>query len=136
MKQRKTPKHKKRKHKPVKGVPPSALLQKRKREREELEQKIKRLQAEYDRDVYALQLKNRRLQAKLNSFEAHERWVQREKETAWADYDRAVDATTQAERELFAASPAYQKYQRQRAAKENRETSNWARLTSGDWRSP
>ncbi len=34
-----------------------------------------------------------------------------EGKSAWSDYDRAVDATTSAEMELFKASPAYRKYQ-------------------------
>ena len=52
----------------------------------------------------------------------------REKELEWDALDRAAASVTQHERELFEASPAYQKYQQWR------QTSGLVK--KGDWRAP
>jgi hypothetical protein len=82
-----------------------------------------------------------RLQEKLAKYKAEERWRKREEEINWETYDRAVDATTQAERDLFVASPAYKKYQRAREARAEQEP--WSEgdkkrrmLNTGNWRAP
>jgi hypothetical protein len=48
--------------------------------------------------------------------------------TDWSVYDRIDAETTRRERELFMASPAYQKYQAWRRAT--------GMLEKGDWRAP
>ena len=85
--------------------------------------------------VAALMRENERLQSRVDAFESDARWRQREKEMAYAAFDRCNDEVTRHELELFEASPAYQKYQRWRHGKEMRGTDDW-RLKTGDWRAP
>jgi len=59
----------------------------------------------------------------------------------FADYDRAFDETTSAERALFEASPAYVRYRQLRAAREELRPFTDAEkarrmLVAGNWRAP
>ena len=114
--------------------------------------KYKRMHARYD-DVKA---RADEFKARADAFE--ERLIRARKEIAalvaelkaerdrviadnWAQYDRAVDQTTARELALFQASPAYIRYQQQRAVSAEKEP--WTEeekkrrlLVSGNWKQP
>jgi sugar-specific transcriptional regulator TrmB len=99
----------------------------------------------YEKQVLALTEKIARLQHELGKYKRAEERRKHEEQANWALYDRAVDATTQHERELFAASPAYQKYQQWRqqreigAERDRSEAINFIGgrgLERGDWIAP
>jgi len=71
----------------------------------------------------------------VERFKRDEERIRAEHAKRWGDFDTAQAQVTRAERELFEASPAYQRYQQMREDRERRGTGDW-RLKRGDWRTP
>jgi hypothetical protein len=84
---------------------------------------------------YELRAEVAPLRERLAGFEANERFEELHRRINWSDFDTAQAQVTRAERELFEASPAYQRYQQMREDRERRGTGDW-RLKRGDWRTP
>ena len=101
--------------------------------------------AKYRREVAALRAAHaaevRSLRQKLSTAEWEVERLRGIEAANFADYDRAFDETTSAERALFEASPAYVRYRQLRAAREELRPFTDAEkarrmLVAGNWRAP